>query len=74
MSSTRLVIIGLALILLGLPSTVRGLRTGRLSLRGGRRIDRHRQPVWFWWSLSLAGVASLCGLAMVVWGLVKEPT
>ena len=75
MTSTRLAVTGLLLILLGLPILLRGLRTGRLLQRGPHhRIDRHRQPVRFWSTIALCGAASLFGFVMLAAGLMRALT
>jgi hypothetical protein len=68
-----LIAAGILLVSLAVPVLLRALRRGRLHLRGPRgRVDRHRQPAWFWSSIAATGLTALGGLIMVAFGLFQS--
>jgi hypothetical protein len=73
MTANRFIIAGVVLILASLPALVTGLRKERVHLRGPYgRMDLRRQPVKFWSSIAVTGLAAISGLAMLTWGLLQK--
>jgi hypothetical protein len=73
MTANRFIIAGALLALISIPALVTGLRKGRVHLRGPYgRMDRRRQPVRFWSSIAVTGLAAISGLAMLTWGVLQK--
>ena len=69
----RFIIAGAIVALLGSLVIVTGVRKGRVHLRGPYgRLDRRHQPVLFWSSIAVSGLAALSGLAMITWGIFQK--
>jgi hypothetical protein len=57
--ANRFIIAGALLALISIPALVTGLRKGRVHLRGPYgRMDRRRQPIRFWSSVAVTGLAA----------------
>jgi hypothetical protein len=73
MMANRFIIAGAFLALISIPALVTGVRKGRVHLRGPYgRMDRRRQPVRFWSSIAVTGLAAISGLAMLTWGVLQK--
>jgi hypothetical protein len=71
--ANRFIIAGAVVVLLSGLIIVTGVRKGRVHLRGPYgRVDRRHQPVLFWSSIAVSGLAALSGFAMITWGIFQK--